>query len=664
VTVEAQFTIHEEGLGANIAFAGTSGTDGSGLKQAITALVQIEGNAGTIARDVPNDNDWWREYNDIATLSAGVVVDMKVTYDGTTVTYRYMADGELLLEKSSVPPLTFDQFEIAVHNLRWDTPAELVTLNSLNIYQGEPGDRVVVKPALQVLAVNGPMMIIALQSPYDSSTLSLEGGGLFNHARVEHENGTEFEMRSLIMNADMPTWNYRIYLRNGRTGEYITDITVHWDAETKTVEIPSEQGSVDALNDPERKEVVAALNAQLDKQASIDTLWVDFASLRSVQRYHLYEQSKFFIDDELQEEIIRRFPIPDHPDRNGIYHQLAAAWETAVGELLESAVNISVAAWQGESQQEAIEYLEWNYGRISVLRYLTEFAIDFRMPLPSKNEIQDEGIRIASAYVNGLLDHQAKNVKMLDREQNILEQQGEPDEPEEGDGAEGGTGDSTSEVLSEQFTITNITIGPVTGVVTTYVSGTTTVEILRTDYSKIEQLTDLPPGIWIIGHRFLLFDDKWHTAIFMKSDDPSGITLGSSNLKGDWMVFGAEGIYQPDTKNFTEVIYQIYRYYTLESEFNRPTDLPTHTKNELMGHVSLPEGLSINDAIHSIVAADNIYNLSLPAPYDFIPSGEGGYNSNSFVSGILQKANLVAPVLPPHINAPGYHKPLPVPYSP
>jgi hypothetical protein len=93
---------------------------------------------------------------------------------------------------------------------------------------------------------------------------------------------------------------------------------------------------------------------------------------------------------------------------------------------------------------------------------------------------------------------------------------------------------------------------------------------------------------------------------------------------------------------------------TLVSQVNWPNDHPTLTLRQ--GYVDGPSVPSIYWA--SLLAADGRYDDDLP--YDLFPSlGRGGYNSNSFVSGLIQ-ATFGTPTVPMSTFVGGER---PVPFS-
>jgi RHS repeat-associated protein len=79
-------------------------------------------------------------------------------------------------------------------------------------------------------------------------------------------------------------------------------------------------------------------------------------------------------------------------------------------------------------------------------------------------------------------------------------------------------------------------------------------------------------------------------------------------------------------------------------------------QNLILQRISTPDGMTDTQFISSLINAAAAYHND--AQYNLLPIEEGGYNSNSFTSGIINAAGGT----PPSINfgAPGYAKPLPI----
>jgi uncharacterized protein RhaS with RHS repeats len=91
----------------------------------------------------------------------------------------------------------------------------------------------------------------------------------------------------------------------------------------------------------------------------------------------------------------------------------------------------------------------------------------------------------------------------------------------------------------------------------------------------------------------------------------------------------------------------------LKTEFNYPGDNASKLSDLTL--VATPKGMTDTQFIISIIKAANRYdNKSSYSPLPF--SFSSGYNSNSYVSGVITEAGGVPPDLPG--SQPGYDKPL------
>jgi hypothetical protein len=137
---------------------------------------------------------------------------------------------------------------------------------------------------------------------------------------------------------------------------------------------------------------------------------------------------------------------------------------------------------------------------------------------------------------------------------------------------------------------------------------------------------------------------SYHSALYLKPDDPchcSGswpVTLGAQDIGG--MLVGTP---------------------------NNPGDALSNAQFRKV--VPAPAGMSDCEFIRALISAAAGYNNSLPYSFPSIPSGAmnpGQFNSNSFVSGVLQAVGAAVP----SINAggqfqmPGYLNPIPIPMQP
>ena len=96
---------------------------------------------------------------------------------------------------------------------------------------------------------------------------------------------------------------------------------------------------------------------------------------------------------------------------------------------------------------------------------------------------------------------------------------------------------------------------------------------------------------------------------------------------------------------------------TLQTSFNNPGDQPQNLTDLTL--VPTPPGMTDTQFINNLLNAANSYGND--EQYGPFPVGPY-YNSNSYVSGIIDSVSGTSPALP---NAgPGYNHPVPIPYAP
>jgi len=165
--------------------------------------------------------------------------------------------------------------------------------------------------------------------------------------------------------------------------------------------------------------------------------------------------------------------------------------------------------------------------------------------------------------------------------------------------------------------------------------------------------------VWIVGHVAatplgrLKDPDAFHLSLFIKPDKPKDF----ANEKGmlpliDDEVFTVLGGQPFGGSKVTNPLGN------LRGVRNNPEDL----NPEFMQKVETPQGMSDTDFIKNILKAAGRYKGNLN--YDIIPeSGTDGYNSNSYVSGLIKAAGGKTPDLKTNgqFQTPGYEKPIPIP---
>jgi hypothetical protein len=99
----------------------------------------------------------------------------------------------------------------------------------------------------------------------------------------------------------------------------------------------------------------------------------------------------------------------------------------------------------------------------------------------------------------------------------------------------------------------------------------------------------------------------------------------------------------------------------LQTSFNNPKDSLSNSATSQT--VTTPSGMTDTKFINNLIDAAKKYQNDLN--YDLFPESGSGYNSNSYVAGILKAAGATPPtlrqVLPDGgtFRAPGYSKPIP-----
>jgi len=171
------------------------------------------------------------------------------------------------------------------------------------------------------------------------------------------------------------------------------------------------------------------------------------------------------------------------------------------------------------------------------------------------------------------------------------------------------------------------------------------------------------PGIYVIAHKAALeigVNPFYHSALLIVADSIDGIENISNNNVDEalkekgWVTLGA----QPQT------------FFPPFGKLIKQQDFPgDHPSNNLFPTPLLTSlgGRSLTTVIDNLLAADNRYNNNLD--YDAVPGVRDvwslfdGYNSNSYVSGLLRKVGLSPPLLPVEAHRiPGYYG-VPVPAS-
>ena len=152
---------------------------------------------------------------------------------------------------------------------------------------------------------------------------------------------------------------------------------------------------------------------------------------------------------------------------------------------------------------------------------------------------------------------------------------------------------------------------------------------------------------------FFASDPAQHAAIVLVPDDPSAF-VGVSLFHGPYDYVATLGA-QPSGYDGSGLIDP---FGTLLGEANYPGDAVNLLHDLTL--VATPAGMTDTQFITTLLAEFGAYGNALP--YEPFPSGGNGtYNSNGFVSGLLIGAGATPPILPGY--QPGYNNPIPNPLS-
>jgi len=143
-----------------------------------------------------------------------------------------------------------------------------------------------------------------------------------------------------------------------------------------------------------------------------------------------------------------------------------------------------------------------------------------------------------------------------------------------------------------------------------------------------------------------------HAAIVLAPDNPADFANNPIFNKTNTATLGAQG-FGPGFNSF------FAWFGGLKGEINYQDDCPSKLND--LTEVSTPKGMSDTEFIKALLKAAALYKNN--AIYDPIPTsgpyGVLGYNSNSYVSGLIRAAGGVPPDLPG--RRPGYNLLLPIP---
>ncbi len=112
------------------------------------------------------------------------------------------------------------------------------------------------QPQLRVLSVDGPSLLLAVRSPEDSSTIRVEGRGLFSTTQLAHEGGTLLTPAEVTVNTSLRSGTFAVDLLG--TDETVLDtIHIRWNADFRQASVSS---ATDVLTYSELQEDLKSLS--------------------------------------------------------------------------------------------------------------------------------------------------------------------------------------------------------------------------------------------------------------------------------------------------------------------------------------------------------------------------------------------------------------------
>lgn len=278
-----------------------------------------------------------------------------------------------------------------------------------------------ISPDLALLKTDGPNVQLLVRSPYDTSVVSIDGGGLLSYATMEHEGGTPFTVTQVTINGALQSGTYAVTLFDRSDGRILDQVRLYWDRDAKRLSAaagetpwqPEDMATMlesmpvpltgnageDAMRTLEHEAYIETAKEQYAAMMSgtrtLRTTFLSSSALRTQQETLLYEQSAFFLPIETAtwQYFFQRFPHyhPDNFDafidseyaRRPTYsrgqiqdsavknrlrdlHEVSdglAAYAEISGQVLQSAVEVFVAVENGLPQEPKIDLVRQIHAR-------------------------------------------------------------------------------------------------------------------------------------------------------------------------------------------------------------------------------------------------------------------------------------------------------------
>ncbi len=321
-----------------------------------------------------------------------------------------------------------------------------------------------IEPTLRVIDLHGNNFMVFFATPFDQSFVSLSSGGSrLAKLKKESEGGTIGDYAYLTFDTGKPSGNYTIDLFSSSSGRRLRSIGFHWDKGSNTLRLGEGVAlwTIDDILDPERinqaigdlsgfgnlsdsirhslvteAELVLdyeEISLLIEKYNSIRSTFTSNRALARIQALNLFYDSKFFIPVNDFEPIVDAYIQRNHPDRADSatlrsdlvneFHRLMGSFESIVGELLLSAIDVYLNMRNGVSAAVAHETFSVHWNNLAFTRYMRELRT-FGVEFPSVGDLLNEGFRFYVEELDFLLHIQSEDQRLLEKEARLAADRG------------------------------------------------------------------------------------------------------------------------------------------------------------------------------------------------------------------------------------------------
>ena len=194
-------------------------------------------------------------------------------------------------------------------------------------------------PDISIVAVTGNNIIFSVQSPYDSSYVYVQGGGLLGAAELTHKGGTGIAFSHVTFKTSNTPGEYSLILHESNGGKKLASAALHWNGRSfspvseentwspeRIAQSMARSGITDMSKLSENIQTAQERLNLFAMQAGLDLDSVKNSQLIGIEQSRLYEDSKFFISPE---ELHRRiFELrPEWLPGDNFNRLITQAWE-------------------------------------------------------------------------------------------------------------------------------------------------------------------------------------------------------------------------------------------------------------------------------------------------------------------------------------------------